>query len=274
MGLHHDGEQLGLSVFDAEMRRRIWWQIVVIDSAYATSSGLNHGILPHHWDTKEPSNLNDSDLYPAMTSIHLRPGPTEMIFCLVVFRLARIGINAPDIDEVFLQNEMGTADAPSNVRIEEARKRLDKIDQDTAELFNKYSERSFGPLHDFAIDFSHAMLKKMRDQACPIREQPEWGNEILTSGDNLFKISIISVEFTIYLYQKAKVAGNFVWISEIPGPPPLLRIFALIHLNSVVSYDQLPSQYFDFCTSIVPHCLTSLRCRPKIHANTNLFCYD
>ncbi|EMR65061.1 putative c6 zinc finger domain-containing protein [Eutypa lata UCREL1] len=138
-----------------------------------------------------------------------------MIFCLVVFRLARIGINAPDIDEVFLQNEMGTADAPSNVRIEEARKRLDKIDQDTAELFNKYSERSFGPLHDFAIDFSHAMLKKMRDQACPIREQPEWGNEILTSGDNLFKISIISVEFTIYLYQKAKVAGNFVWIITI-----------------------------------------------------------
>ena len=31
MGLHRDGSKLGLKPYDTEMRRRCWWQIVVLD---------------------------------------------------------------------------------------------------------------------------------------------------------------------------------------------------------------------------------------------------
>lgn len=213
MGLHHDGESLGLSVYDSEIRRRVWWQIVVVDSVFAMSSGLGRNILPRHWDTREPSNLNDSDLYPTMTSIQPREGPTEMIFCLVVFQIARLRIDAPALEDVILQNETGTANAPSDAQVNEARRGLDELDQNIDELLAKYSDRSIGLIHEFATDLKHAFVKKMRELVCPMREQLEWGTEILTSKDNLFKISIISVEHFLSLYLKADKQGNFVWFS-------------------------------------------------------------
>lgn len=32
LGLHRDGTSLGLSPFEIEMRRRLWWNIVVLDA--------------------------------------------------------------------------------------------------------------------------------------------------------------------------------------------------------------------------------------------------
>lgn len=67
MGYHRDGELLGLSPFETEMRRRIWWQIIMQDAKNAMVSGLSHALLPLHWDTKSPQNVNDADLFPTAT---------------------------------------------------------------------------------------------------------------------------------------------------------------------------------------------------------------
>ena len=88
--VHRDGEMLGLKPFETEMRRRLWWQIIMLDSKYAVLSGLSHTLLPRGWDTREPKNISDVDLLPTATEpIQDHEGPTDMILVLAVFKIAK-----------------------------------------------------------------------------------------------------------------------------------------------------------------------------------------
>lgn len=81
IGLATDGTHYGLLPFEAEMRRRLWWQIVVLDARTSEISGSGPGLLTYTWNTKLPMNLNDSDLFPDMRTLPAeRPGLSEMTF--------------------------------------------------------------------------------------------------------------------------------------------------------------------------------------------------
>ena len=84
MGLHRDGEQLGLPPFEVQMRRRLFFQLVPLDGAASQMSGTGVAIMPNTWDTQTPLNLNDSQIWPGMTTTpEEQRGATDMIFCLV-----------------------------------------------------------------------------------------------------------------------------------------------------------------------------------------------
>ena len=70
MGLHRDGASLGLPPFEAEIRRRIWWQLKMNDFRTAELSGLAK-FRAFHTDVdtpKLPANINDNELHPGMAS--------------------------------------------------------------------------------------------------------------------------------------------------------------------------------------------------------------
>ncbi|KAL2147789.1 hypothetical protein VTI28DRAFT_5561 [Corynascus sepedonium] len=89
LGLHRDGSQSGMSPFEAEQRRRLWWQIIVFDKRIAEITGSTVTALSScAWDTRMPLNINDADL-----DVHAKgqpgpyPGPTEMVFSLTRIEL-------------------------------------------------------------------------------------------------------------------------------------------------------------------------------------------
>lgn len=87
-GLHRDGLALGLSPFETEMRRRLWWYMVTLDGRLTELIGAKSS-LPPYMDTLLPSNINDSDLDPAMDAHPRgRQGATEMTFCLARYEIA------------------------------------------------------------------------------------------------------------------------------------------------------------------------------------------
>ncbi len=66
MGLHRDGTAFGLKPFETELRRRLWWQICIIDSRsseYHCSEPIARGFAS---DTKPPLHIDDADLSPDM----------------------------------------------------------------------------------------------------------------------------------------------------------------------------------------------------------------
>lgn len=90
MGLHRDGEALGLKPFDVQIRRRVFWQILPLDGMAGQLCGTGISISPDSWDVLQPLNLNDTDIWPEMTETpQPRTGATDMIFCLARTTIAK-----------------------------------------------------------------------------------------------------------------------------------------------------------------------------------------
>lgn len=90
MGLHRDGEALGLKPFDVQMRRRVFWQLLPLDGLAGQLCGTGISITPESWDTKQPLNLNDADIWSDMTETPVpHVGATDMIFCLARTEIAK-----------------------------------------------------------------------------------------------------------------------------------------------------------------------------------------
>jgi hypothetical protein len=86
MGLNQDGEALGQPPFEVEMRRRLWWQLFILDIRAAEDRQSEPCILESSFNTRLPSNIGDADLHPQM-SRHPVSGKnrTEMLYSLVRF---------------------------------------------------------------------------------------------------------------------------------------------------------------------------------------------
>lgn len=83
MGLHRDGAALGLPPFEVQLRRRLFYQLIPLDGIASQLSGTGIAIAPEFWDTQEPLNINDDQVWPGMnTTPEEQKGATEMIFCL------------------------------------------------------------------------------------------------------------------------------------------------------------------------------------------------
>jgi hypothetical protein len=73
------------------MRRRIFWQLLPLDGLAGQLSGTGICITLDSWSTKQPLNLNDTDIWPEMTETpEPRTGATDMIFCLARTEMAKI----------------------------------------------------------------------------------------------------------------------------------------------------------------------------------------
>lgn len=84
IGLHRDGTNFGMSPFDVEMRRRLWWSIYLLDSQSSELHATGPLISENSYDTKLFLNINDSDISPASTQPpEERSGFSEMTFSLV-----------------------------------------------------------------------------------------------------------------------------------------------------------------------------------------------
>ncbi|KXJ92612.1 fungal-specific transcription factor domain-domain-containing protein [Microdochium bolleyi] len=212
MGLHRDGENFGLSPFESELRRRIWWQIVMLDAVYALMSGLGQSLLPRGWNTRKPSNLTDADLFPSMTTITPRETPTDMVYCLISYEMGKLLTESSTLEVVIMRNERATTDPANDGDIDKARKRIDEVDDIMTQILDQHYDPSLRPVHQLAKDSKAMFMTKLRELVCPPQEQPEWGTEVFTAKDNLFKVAVTTGEHNMTLYRSVRANGPFLWI--------------------------------------------------------------
>ena len=85
-GLHRDGTLLGLSPYETERRRRLWWQLQHIDLALGVKSGSFSLTITAPWDSELPLNIEDEDINPQMRETPKeRHGLTAMSQCLTTY---------------------------------------------------------------------------------------------------------------------------------------------------------------------------------------------
>ena len=91
MGMRVDGTLIGLSPFETEIHRRIWWQLKMHDFRAAELSGQGkfRDFNVSETTPRKPTNINDSDIYPAMLQAPTESTkPTEMIWIMLRTELA------------------------------------------------------------------------------------------------------------------------------------------------------------------------------------------
>ncbi|KUI57087.1 hypothetical protein VP1G_04455 [Cytospora mali] len=93
IGIHRDSDGLAFSPYEAEMRRRLWSQIIVLDVRAAQDRGTEPMVRQEEYNTIPPTNLNDSDFGPQTTvplSQLAREGTTDVTFSLCTYSCSNL----------------------------------------------------------------------------------------------------------------------------------------------------------------------------------------
>lgn len=158
MGLHRDGETLGLPPFEVQMRRRLFWQLLPLDSYASQVSGTGIVLSPNSWDTKQPLNINDDQIFPGMSEPPLEQGnSTEMIFCLSRMELSNFYIRTG----VKLKEVGGTVQFKDAEDIERL---IDQVEDLIETKFLRYCD-ILNPLHFFTTGIVRPATNAVRLRA-------------------------------------------------------------------------------------------------------------
>jgi Fungal specific transcription factor domain len=197
--LHSDKESLGFSIFETEVRRRVWWQILLIDSRSAQLSGTYSPGMANISHTALPANLNDVDLNPDMTEIPIvHKGPTEMIFCLLRYEFGK-----------FLYTNGKKLNSPA-VLLPGKDLIIDELENYLECNFLRYCDPAI-PLHLLSVGGARSAICKMRLVAHHPSQWPDKGASMSQSERNmLFSTSIKMVEYDI-LGLATKAVEHFLW---------------------------------------------------------------
>ena len=89
MGIHSESTLSKQSPLEAELRRRLWWSLVLFDTRMSEMADHKTATLAPTWDCKIPLNVNDSDLSPEMKDPPAVQGnSTDALFVVVRSELA------------------------------------------------------------------------------------------------------------------------------------------------------------------------------------------
>ncbi|KAI9172209.1 putative transcriptional regulatory protein [Paramyrothecium foliicola] len=166
MGLQRDGAKLGgLSPLEIEMRRRIWWAILVLDYRSSEEIGSDPAISPGSFDTQIPTNLNDADIGPTSTEIPAaREGRSDCAVPLVTYEIC-------DISRQFLNAaSAGSSGGPSlgDASIADREQMLISVYQRIEHKFLKHVVDESDPLYWVAAMIARIIMAKM----CLVIYQP------------------------------------------------------------------------------------------------------
>lgn len=84
MAIHNESALAKCTVFEAELRRRLWWALALFDARISEISGHKCTTLEPSWDCRVPLSLNDSDFRPEMKAIPDIQRPiTDTLFVVI-----------------------------------------------------------------------------------------------------------------------------------------------------------------------------------------------
>ncbi|KZL78554.1 fungal specific transcription factor [Colletotrichum tofieldiae] len=210
IGLHRHKPDPKISVFDGEMRVRLWWQLHGIDARVRAAGRRTQPSEGEFGDVRLPLNVNDADLHPEMTELPVEhTGPTEMLCVLMkfeVFDWVRSSAMAAMIQDMLSQ---GPARGKKQTELED--KAIDELEGRYHEKFLRHLDRNV-PLHALTYAMAKLAIARMRCKAHSPRGQAASGGEVLLSrekSDVLFE-SILTWLEMMDVAMRSKFSSHLV----------------------------------------------------------------
>ena len=202
IGVHRDGSHFGLAPFEVEMRRRLWWQVCILDTRASEDHGCDPTIIEQAFDTKMPMNINDVDIMPDMKEFPPeRQGCTDMSFCLIRFEVAntfrRINYIPPGPPRAC--NEFF-----SNVTLQDKEKWITECHQRLEERYLKHCDMSV-PLFWVTATVARLMMSKMWLMVYhPFQRQDGGASLPSETKEKLFITSLENIEYSLLLETESR----------------------------------------------------------------------
>ena len=184
------------------MRRRLWWQILILDSRAAELSGSGVSIFVNLFDTMTPRNLNDRDLHPGLKELPPdRTGATDMIFIMLRCELG-----------TFLRKTMPTT-AGNQSFMEAKDEEIDRFEQLLESKYLRFCDALY-PLHFLTSIVGRAALATVRLIAHhPSRYEDGGASMPKEEKRMLFELSMKLVKYD-QLIRATKVLHRYLWHVE------------------------------------------------------------
>ncbi|KAI9871041.1 MAG: hypothetical protein M1830_003506 [Pleopsidium flavum] len=208
LGLQRDGEQFGLNPFETEMRRRLWWQVVLLDIRAAEDHGTDPSITEQSFDTKLPLNVNDEDLDPdAQVAPKEQLGCTEQTFCLIRYEVSttmrKLTYTPPGGG---MCRERGMT-----YSLEDREKLIEACHKHLEEKYIQYCDMSV-PLYWVTANIARLIMSKMWLVVHhPFRRADGGANLPQETKDRLFTTSVEVVEYS-RLLETEKTTVKWGWL--------------------------------------------------------------
>ncbi|KAI0544850.1 fungal-specific transcription factor domain-containing protein [Xylaria curta] len=202
MGLHKDGQNLGLSPFETEMRRRIWWQIMTVETWFSMFSDMRNSPQTD-WDARPPLNLDDEDLQTSEQLVRSKVGPTDMIFCLINNKITEFLLQNPGLENP-MRHSPGKQSARSTEHL------IKDLDNDLQEIVNNFCDPLAGDVHGLALELKSQMIQKLR---------------ILTTAPSAFEMIVLMAEMDTDSHSVPR-SHHFHWYSLLTFHPEFLLYMA------------------------------------------------
>ena len=155
MGIHRDGEKMGLPPFGVQMRRRLFYQLLPLDGIASQMSGTGIAGVPGTWDTQEPQNVNDGQIWPGMNE---KPkdqhGATGMIFFLSRLFVAK---------SVMMASKRSDSTDWNSKEFKEAEACISMVESEVEERYIRFCDM-VNPLHFLTIGLARSGINAMRIQ--------------------------------------------------------------------------------------------------------------
>ncbi|KIX03892.1 uncharacterized protein Z518_07445 [Rhinocladiella mackenziei CBS 650.93] len=213
MGIHRDGTLLGLPPFETEMRRRLWWQISILDFRSAELSGSGRFGEFSLSDTQLPSNVNDADIYPGMTEPPVsQTRPTEMVSCLLRAEFGHFW-KEKLLKRSTIAFENLRISSPWTTTLDERDASINELEQRIEEKFLRYCDPSI-PIQFLAVIIGRAAVHSMRLMAHHPRKYSHPDDVPASEREYLWHLSVKLLE-SDNLAHSSKGLHRFMWHSNV-----------------------------------------------------------
>lgn len=202
IGVHRDGVHFGLKPFDVEMRRRLWWQVCILDTRASEDHGCDPTITEQSFDTKMPLNINDVDITPDMKDFpDVKHGCTDMSFCLIRFEVSntfrRINYIPPGPPKQCTEHLAG-------ITLQEKEKWITECHERLEERYLKDCDMSV-PLFWVTATVARLMMSKMWLMVYhPFQRQDGGATLPPETKEKLFITSLENIEYSTLLETEAR----------------------------------------------------------------------
>ena len=213
MKLHRDGSHFANTApFETEVRRRLWWQICLIDSRSEVVQDPEYRLSESMFDTEMPANVDDADLQPGLSMLPTIVDKwTDMTVFLLRCEIWKLSRKLQSL-------EYGKYALPSKID-----ERLQLFQQSQAPIEDTYLKHldSNQPLHSFVATSARLFLTKVdliiHTMQHSARAPGQYPTENLPD-DKIFQSSLSIIEYN-YALQNEPSWGSWRWQIHAREPP-------------------------------------------------------